>query len=509
MDRFRSLAAALMACGIALISTMANTATQRKPNIVFVLADDVGYGDLSCYGARLVATPSLDALARDGRLFTDAHSAASTCTPSRRALLTGVYSWRQKPGSAIMRGDAPLSITTDSMTLPSMLKRAGYATGVVGKWHLGLGGPDGADWNGDIKPGPLELGFEYAFIIPGTGDRVPCVYVENHRVVGLDPADPIQVSYNNKVGEEPTGRERPDLTTMKSVEGHDGTIINGIGRIGWMSGGRAARWKDEEMSDVITSQAVRFMEDNQARPFFLYFSTHNIHVPRVPHPRFRGRSQCGRRGDAIVELDDSVGRILDTLKRLKLEQNTLVIFTSDNGGTAADGYADDVASSHSFNGVLHGRKSSVWEGGHRVPFLARWPGTIPAGSECSELVTQLDMFRSFASMLELDVPAGVAPDSCDVSGALLGKPHSTAGRTTFIAHNGGTDGPFGVRHENWKLVQPGVGRQPAKRAMDNGTSGTKLFNLATDLGEERDLAGEQPAKVAEMLRLLEEERADP
>ena len=208
---------------------------KSRPNIIVLLADDIGYGDLSCYGAKLVQTPSLDRLAREGRRFTDAHSPASTCSPSRRALLTGGYSWRQQAGSAIMTGDAALSIKPGSVTLPSMLKQAGYTTGIVGKWHLGLGNESGPNWNDGIKPGPLEVGFDYAFFFPATGDRVPCVFIENHNVVGLDPNDPIAVSYVKKIGNEPTGKENPELLKLKSTHGHDSTIINGVGRIGWMS----------------------------------------------------------------------------------------------------------------------------------------------------------------------------------------------------------------------------------------------------------------------------------
>ena len=204
-----------------------------KPNIVLILADDIGYGDLSCYGAKLVQTPVLDRLAREGRRFTDAHSPASTCSPSRRALMTGSYSWRQQAGSAILAGDASLSIAPGSVTLPSMLKQAGYTTGIVGKWHLGLGNEGGPDWNDGIKPGPLEIGFDYAFFFPATGDRVPCVFIENHNVVGLNPSDPIAVSYLQKIGNEPTGKENPELLKLKHTHGHDNTIVNGIGRITW------------------------------------------------------------------------------------------------------------------------------------------------------------------------------------------------------------------------------------------------------------------------------------
>ena len=324
----------------------------RRPNVVVILADDIGYGDLGCYGATQVRTPNLDRLASQGRRFTDAHSPASVCTPTRAALLTGRYSWRQPAGSGILSGEALLCIATSQLTLPKIFKSAGYATAAVGKWHLGLGGDrDGnaksgakTDYNSPIQPGPLEIGFDYFFGVPATGDRVPCVYVENHGVVGYDPGDPIAVSYGKPIGNEPTGKEHPELLKVHPSHGHDNTIVNGISRIGYMTGGHAARWVDEDMADLLTSKAVGFIESHRDEPFFLYFCTHDVHVPRVPHPRFAGHSQCGTRGDVIEELDSSVGEVLAALDRLGLAGDTLVVFTSDNGGVVDDGYQDGAAS---------------------------------------------------------------------------------------------------------------------------------------------------------------------
>ncbi len=256
-----------------------------------------------------------------------------------------------------------------------MLKRAGYATGVVGKWHLGLG-QGKIDWNGEITPGPREIGFDESFIIAGTGDRVPCVYVENQRVAGLDPRDPIEVNYQHKVGDEPTGRENPELLKMPLSHGHDFTIVNGISRIGWMQGGKSARWVDEDMADTLVSKATAFIERHQQEPFFLYFPTHDAHVPRVPHARFKGKSGCGVRGDAIQQLDWCVGQVMETLDRLRLTDKTLIIFTSDNGPVLDDGYADGAvadANGHIPAGPWRGGKYSTYEGGTRVPFLVRWP----------------------------------------------------------------------------------------------------------------------------------------
>ena len=276
--------------GAALMLAAAQAAD--RPNIVFILSDDVGYGDLVCYGANQVKTPNLDRLAREGRQFTDAHAPASVCTPTRFAFMTGQYAWRHK-GTGIAPGNATLLIPVGTPTVPSVLKQAGYQTGIVGKWHLGLGTTE-PDFNQEIKPGPIELGFGYSFIIPATGDRVPCVFIENHRVAGLDPADPIKVSYGKPVGNEPTGLTHPERLIIKADKNHSQAIVNGVSRIGYMTGGTAALWKDQDIADVLTRKAVAFLEKQKAgTPFFLYFTPHDIHEPMVPHPRFRGTSGCG------------------------------------------------------------------------------------------------------------------------------------------------------------------------------------------------------------------------
>jgi len=368
----RRFLAALASAPMAL-----RAAQPRLPNIVLIYADDLGYGDVSANGARRVRTPNIDRIAREGVRFTHAHSPSATCTPSRYALLTGEYAWR-RPGTAVLPGDARLIIEPGRPTLPSMLKDRGYRTGVVGKWHLGLGAGE-LDWNDEIRPGPLEIGFDYAFLIPATGDRVPCVYVEDHRVANLDPADPIRVSYTDPFPGEPLGRTHPQLLRMHPSHGHDMAIVNGISRIGYMTGGRKALWKDEDMADVITAKALQFLERHRQEPFFLYFSTHDIHVPRVPHPRFAGRSGMGPRGDAILQLDWCVGEILGALDRHGLARNTLVVFTSDNGPVIDDGYRDEAVEKlgdHRPAGPWRGGKYSNFEGGTRVPFFVRWPESV-------------------------------------------------------------------------------------------------------------------------------------
>ncbi len=457
----------------------------RKPNIIVILSDDVGYGDPGCYGATKIKTPNIDRLAAQGLRFTDAHATSASCTPSRFSLLTGQYAWR-KPGTGILPGDAALIIDPKKATLPNVLKSAGYATACVGKWHLGLGSGD-LDWNAEITPGPLEIGFDYCFIMPATADRVPCVFIENHRVVGLDPSDPIVVSYQHKVGSDPTGAENPELLKMKLSMGHAATIVNGISRIGWMAGGKAARWTDENIADVLTDHATAFIEKNKDKPFFLYFATHDIHVPRVPHPRYVGTSQCGVRGDAMQQLDGSVGQVMATLERLKLANDTLVIFTSDNGPVINDGYndgSDRQINGHKPSGPLRGGKYSPYEGGTRVPFIAAWPGHIKPGTTSDALLCQIDFIATFAALGGATVPAGDAPDSENVLDALLGT--SPKGRETLVEQG---MKPLAMRKGTWRLI------------------GSDLYNLADDIAESKNVAKQHPEIVKELEGLLEQAKA--
>jgi arylsulfatase A-like enzyme len=463
-------------------------APAKRPNIIVILADDLGYGDVGCYGATRVKTPNIDSLASQGLRFTDAHSAAATCTPSRYALLTGQYAWRKK-GTGILPGDAALIIDPTRPTLPAILQKAGYTTGAVGKWHLGLGKKN-LDWNGDITPGPIEIGFNSSFIIPATGDRVPCVFVQDHRVVNGDSSNPIEVSYAHKVGNEPTGKEHPELLKMKLSHGHDQTIVNGISRIGFMSGGAKALWKDDQIADTLTARAVNFIETNKDKPFFLYFATHDVHVPRVPGPRFAGTSGCGVRGDVIQEFDWSVGQIVATLDRLKLADNTLLIVTSDNGPVVDDGYADGAArdlNGHTPAGPYRGGKYTIYEGGTRIPFITRWPGKITPGTS-DALVCQVDFLASFADLAGAQRPDGAGPDSQDVLPALLGQ--NKTGREVLVEQGGGVS--TGLRQGNWKFVP----RPNAKNA--------ELYDLSKDPAEKTSVAKENPEKVKEMRTLLQQ-----
>jgi arylsulfatase A-like enzyme len=509
--RYKSLLSRVFVGLCALVSLAAPPGSgaeprEGRPNIVIILADDLGFGDTGCYGATKIPTPNVDRLAREGLRFRDAHSTSATCTPARYALLTGEYPWRKK-GTGILPGNAELIIQPGRTTIASLLQRASYRTGVVGKWHLGLGGKGGPDWNGEIKPGPREIGFDYSFLMPATGDRVPCVYVENQRVVGQDPKDPIKVSYSEPVGSEPIGKDHPELLKLHPSHGHDQTIINGISRIGYMTGGKAARWVDEEMADTFTRKAIAFIEQNNDRLFFLYFATHDPHVPRVPNPRFIGKSGCGVRGDVIVQFDWCVGEILNTLDRLYLSRNTLVILSSDNGPVVDDGYRDGAVENlngHHPAGPLRGGKYSIFEGGTRVPFITRWPQHIKPGVS-DALVSHVDFLASFAALTGQKLAAGDAPDSRNVLPALLGQ--SRAGRDQFVEHAN----VLALRDGTWKYIESAP--SPRRNAATNTELGTdpdgQLYDLAGDLGETNNVLQAQPDRSRKLLEELKAVRQAP
>lgn len=415
----------------------------------------------------------------------------------------------EEKGTGILPGNAAMIIEPGRTTLPSILQKAGYTTGAVGKWHLGLGSGD-VDWNGTIQPGPRQIGFDYCFIMAATGDRVPCVFVENDHVVGLDPKDPIEVSYGKPIPGVLTGKEHPELLRMHPSHGHDQTIINGISRIGYMKGGKAALWKDEDMADTFTDKAISFIERSQAGPFFLYFAAHDPHVPRVPHPRFVGKSGMGPRGDAILQFDACVGRLLDTLDRLKLTENTLVILSSDNGPVVDDGYKDEAVEKlgdHKPAGPLRGGKYSAFEGGTRVPFIVRWPARIKPGVSHA-LVCQIDLTASLARLTGQSLSVDDAPDSLDVLPALLGE--ASNAREDLIEHAGtGNQGGLSIRRGHWKLIEPGKG--PKRNANTNTELGNapspQLYDLNDDLDEQKDVAAGHPAEVKELSARLEKIKA--
>lgn len=482
-----------------------SVAAQDKPNVIIINADDLGYGDVSCYGMERITTHNIDRLADEGVRFTNAHATAATSTPSRYSLLTGVYAWRQK-NTGVANGDAAMIISPETPTLATLFKRNGYATAAVGKWHLGLGDIKGEqDWNGNISPNPSDIGFEYSYIMAATADRVPCVYIEQGEVVNLDPADPISVSYTTPFDGEPTGRDNPELLRMKSSHGHDNSIINGIGRIGYMTGGKSALWRDETIADSITQHAVAFIRENAGTQFFLYFATNGIHVPRVPGERFAGKSGMGPRGDAILELDWSVGEILLTLDELGLSENTIVIFTSDNGPVIDDGYADDAVEllgDHNPSGNMRGGKYSIFEAGTRIPFIVRWTDNIPAHKTNDALLSQVDLFASLANIIGDKRQYDEAMDSENHSDVLLEQ--TNAGRNFCIedAYSRSiTDG-------KWKYIASSNGSKVAwETGIETGClPEEQLYNINKDPGEKKNVAEKYPEKVVFLRNMLESEQ---
>lgn len=478
----------------------------KQPNIIVIMADDLGYGDLSCYGASTYKTPNIDQLAAEGRRFTSGYCSASTCTPTRYSMLTGTYAFRGER-TGIAPPNSPAIIKPGVETMASILQKAGYTTGVVGKWHLGLGGDGGPDWNNELKPGPLEIGFDSCFLLPTTNDRVPQVYVQDHRVLNLDPKDPLWVGNKKPSEDHPTGKTHRDTLKMDWSHGHNSTIHNGISRIGFYTGGHAARFRDEDLADKWVEKSNEFIEANKDKPFFLFFSSHDVHVPRIPHERFQGVTPHGFRADAIVQLDWCVGELMKTLDRLKLAENTLVVFCSDNGPVMDDGYKDEALEKlgkHRAAGPYTGGKYSVYEGGTRTPFITRWKGKIkPAVSD--QIVCTIDFPASFAAMSNQKLADDACRDSFNVLGALLGE-DGAKGRDHFVSQDNGKNGTYGLRVGDWKLH-----RYDKKRArnvvVEKTLANTErerfhLFNLADDEGEKTDVKAKHPEKTEELKAML-------
>lgn len=474
---------------------------ETKPNIIIIYVDDLGFGDIGVNGAKGVETPNINELANQGINFTDVHSSSATCTPSRYSLLTGSYAFRSK--AYVLPGDAPLIIDPTKGTLPSMLQKAGYTTGVIGKWHLGLG-LGKVNWNKEIKPGPREIGFDYSFLIPATGDRVPCVFLENQRVVCADPNDPITVSYTTRLDGFPVGYEHPELLKVQADPTHSNTIVNGISRIGYMSGGKKALWKDEDFPFILTNKAKEFMAENKEQPFFLYFAFHDIHVPRIPNEQFVGKSTMGPRGDAIAQMDWCIGILIKQLEDLGLAENTLVIFSSDNGPILNDGYEDqavELQGDHKPGGAYRGAKYSVYEAGTRMPTIVYWPGKVKP-SVSSAMLSQVDLYASLAKLVGQALAPGDAPDSEEHLGAWLGK---TGNGREMMLEEAFT---FALRKGNWKYVMPQSRRIPKwlidKKVESGMTPEPQLFNLEDDKTESKNVVSEHPEIASELKSTLEE-----
>jgi len=477
--------------------TVETTKNETKPNIVIIYADDLGYGELGAYGATELKTPNLDNLANGGMRFTNGYASSATCTPSRYALLTGLYPWRNK-SAKILPGTAPLIIDTAQTTIPKMLKKQGYHTGIVGKWHLGLGSGN-VNWNERIAPGPNEVGFDYSHILAATQDRVPTVYIENGHVVNLDPNDPIEVNYKENFEGEPTGLENPEMLKMKWHHGHNNSIVNGIPRIGFMKGGEAAKWIDEDMADYFLADAQAYVKKHKEGPFFLYYALQQPHVPRTPHARFVGSSGMGPRGDVIVEADWMVGEFIKTLEAEGLLENTLIVFSSDNGPVVNDGYYDDSEEKlgdHKPAGDLRGGKYSLFEAGTRVPFVTYWKGKINPGIS-DAMISQLDLFSSIAALVNSSESTDDSKEMLDV---LMGT--SDKGRDELVIE---ATSRTAFRKGDWAMIPPYEG--PAVNKHVNielaNHDEYQLYNLNEDIVQQNNLANSKPEKLQEMITAFE------
>lgn len=499
-----------LAAGI-MAATSISLLASDQPNVVFIYGDDVGYGDVGAYGAEKIPTPNIDRLAQEGIQFLDGHCSAATCTPSRFSMLTGLYGFRK--GVAILPPNAPLCIPTDILTLPKMFKKAGYDTAVIGKWHLGIGQKGVVtNWNGDVKPGPIEIGFDYSFLLPSTNDRVPCVYVENHRVVNLDPNDPLYV------GKKPKGfkgtvypdakKDKASMTYYPSSHGHNNSVINGIGRIGYQWGGKSALWNDETMADEFVNQAKKYIATKKDKPFFLYFASQDIHVPRAPHPRFQGKTTLGKRGDAMVQFDWVTGEIMKTLEKHGLRENTIIVFSSDNGPVYDDGYSDGTTvrtstkesdGGHDGSGAYRGGKYQIYEGGTRVPFIVSWPAKLKPGKS-KALVNQIDFIASFASLVGVELGQNEAVDSRNTLKAFLGEDQVGL---PFMPEEAGKRS-LALRKGAWKYIE----QKAWKKKQGKTNVSRELYNLDSDIGEQKNVIKQYPEVADQMKKTLDKVQSE-
>ncbi|WP_322975092.1 sulfatase-like hydrolase/transferase [Aporhodopirellula aestuarii] len=494
-------------CSLSAISALSTCAfavtgfADEQPNIVLIFADDLGYGDLSCYGATKLQTPNIDRLAKEGRRFTDAHSASAVCTPSRYALLTGEYPHRKSLYAPVFLKTG-LVIDHDQQTIASVLKDAGYETAIIGKWHLGFGDKT-PDWNGELKPGPLELGFDYYFGLPVVNSHPPFVYVENHRVVGMVPEDPFVY------GKKAKTQEIPEKMKLDNIGGADAAH---------------ALYDDYQVGTTLTKKTVQWIKECGEKKFFLCLSTTNIHHPFTPAPRFQGTSECGLYGDFVHELDWIVGEVVKTLEQQGVADNTLIIVTSDNGGMFNHTGQETWKMGHALNGKYLGFKFDAWEGGHRVPFIVRWPGKVEAGSTSDELICNVDMIASFAALTGQTLQDGQGQDSVNILPALTGgsverdhlllspfkKSHLSIrkGKWMYIGGQGGggfTSKEVGNHGFGGPAAITFTGRENSdieNGKIKKGAPPAQLYDLKNDPAQTTNLYNSYPEVVQEMEALL-------
>ena len=466
-------------------------AAEPKPNILLIVADDLGYRDLGCYGATKVKTPRIDKLAGESVRFTDAHSICATCMPSRYAILSGTYFFHARG-----KGGYSIHFHEGQVTLPSLLKSEGYRTAALGKWHNGFGHADDPDWNAELKPGPLEIGFDSYFGTPRTHNEAPHVFVEDRRVVGLDPADPISVDMSPQFGR-----------WGKTVGGAEA---------------QAAR-PDERIDFILADKAEKFLaQQTKENPFFLYLAFASVHNPIDPAPEFRGKSGAGLYGDYIQQLDHCTGLVLDALEKQGLAQNTIVIFTSDNGGRYE---REALKAGHRTNGELLGQKTDGWEGGHRVPLMARWPQHIEPGTVRAGFFLQVDLMATLAEAAQIALPAAASPDGASELAAFTKPASALAKRTEGVIQSSGT---YVLRQGDWLFIpkQGSAGYSAPEREkpwsvpykimgfrnsdvdergqIKPGAPKEQLYDLSKDISQEKNIANEYPERVSTMRARLEE-----
>jgi arylsulfatase A-like enzyme len=445
-----------------------------RPNIVLILADDLGYGDPGCYNAdSKIPTPSIDRLAAQGMRFTDAHTPSSVCSPTRYGLLTGRYAWRTRLTKGVLDGYSPALIEPGRMTLASPLSAGGYRTACVGKWHLGLGNAPQADFSRPLAPGPNSVGFQRSFVLPASLDMPPYVFIENERATTL-PTETIGDSKMRRYG----------------------------GGGFWRAGTIAPGFRHVDTLPALEREALSFLGEQSAGvPFFLYFPLTAPHTPWMPTEEFRGRSHAGYYGDFVTQVDATLGRVLAALDKKQLSDRTLVIFTSDNG---AHWLPEDIGRyDHRANANWRGQKADIWEGGHRVPFVVRWPKVIEAGATCDLTICLTDVLATVASIVDQPLPHQAAEDSVSMLPALLGTTKNEPLREAIVHHS--ADGTFAIRQGPWKLAS-GLGSHGFSEPRDvrpaQGGPQGQLYHLGEDPAETHNRWLDEPEIVARLTRLL-------
>lgn len=476
----KSVFITLSGCTLAQLATA--SPRSELPNVVLILADDLGYGSVGCYGAppKLVQTPGVDRLAHEGLRFTDAHTPAAECSPTRYSLLTGRHCWRTTEDHGVLGAYNPLLLETNRMTMASLFKQNGYATAAIGKWHLGYGDQPKVDFRDRLFPGPLQVGFDYHFAIPANHGDETGIYIENEGIWGL---------------------------RSRKLSPYPGCHYSNRDYIGY----DAPQRTNETVMAFMTDRAVDWMK-KQREPFFLYFALPLVHAPVTPSSENSGTSAAGPYGDFICDMDNAVVRILNALDEMGATEKTLVIFTSDNGGSSPEYHptggpivAQAEAAGLRINGPLRWRKLSIFEGGCRVPFVIRWPGHVPEGRTSDETINLIDLLASFADLTGTDLPGSAAQDSISVLSALCGGTSDRTEQVPMITHS--IDGNFAVRQGRWKYIE-GRPTHPWKGnlAMFREGEQAQLYDLVADIGEKNNLIAQYPEQAKAMQAEIDRQR---